>query len=345
MEDPLNIGIKDLKNGFIRTCDNPNTLFIYDSFHILRMLRFAVKYQFVIDDESLNEIDKNKKIYQDNLLKKIAKERINKELTSFFCSMNPSFAIYTLYKFGLLEYALQLKSYKINNSLINDKNILNCVNIFIIGKICFDRYKSYFEGENFDDIYKCCYYSILLTRNFTNKNNNLARTITVNVLKEKAKIIYRIIKYFDEFNNFISKNEYNRLSVGILLRKIFVINISKIILISVSNQYVMNINSSNVLDKIEDNSLDIIFHKYFEFYKYIQKENLEKINELKSIVNGKEIKNIFPGLNDKYIGEIIEYLIYKQIEMKNNLSKNDALNAIKLKMKELKIELDTDNKK
>ena len=81
------------------------------------------------------------------------------------------------------------------------------------------------------------------------------------------------------------------------------------------------------------------------FINIFRKKILEKINELKSIVNGKEIKNNFPGLEDKYIHEIIECLIYKQIEMKNNLSKSDALNVIKLKMKELKIELDTDNKK
>ena len=348
IEDVLNMGINDLKKGFIRTCINPNLLFNYDSLTILRMLRFAAKYQFIIDDQCLADIEKNTRIYQDTLLNKIPKERINKEMNLIFCSNNPSFAIYSLYKFGLLESVLHLNLHKSNSNWLNEKDILNCVNIFIIGKICFEKYNKFFKEEKYDDKYRYSYYSILLTiymRNFTdNHNNNLTKIILAKVLKNESNAL-KIVNYFDKFNNFIAKNEYNRLSVGILLRKIFVINISKIILISVSNQYVMNINSSNVLDKIEDNSLDIIFHKYFEFYKYIQKENLQKINELKSIVNGKEIKNIFPGLNDKYIGEIIEYLIYKQIEMKNNLSKNDALNAIKLKMKELKIELDTDNKK
>ena len=349
IQDVLNVGLNDLKNGFIRTCTSPNQLFNNDSLTILRMIRFATKYQFVIDDQCLNEIEKNKTIYQDTLLNKVAKERINKEMNLILCSDNPSFAIYFLYKLGLLEYALHLNLYKNSNNWFNEKDILNCVNTFIIGKICFDKYKKYFEDENFDDKYRYGYYSILLTitmRNFTDINkNNIAKIILAKILKNESRDILKIVNHFDEFNNFISKNEYSRLNVGILLRKILVINISKIILISVSNQYVININSSNVLDKVYDNDLDTIFNKYFEFYKYIKMENLQKVNELKPIINGKEIKSYFPGLDNKYVGRIIECLINKQIETKNTLSKDDALNEITSKIKELKIVLDTEKKK
>ena len=342
VEDPLNMGINDLKNGFIRTCVSPNKLFNYDSLNILRMLRFAAKYQFVIDDQCLNEIVKNKNIYKDNLLNKISKERIHKELNSIFCSMNPSFAIYSLYKLGLFEYALHLNLHKNNNNWLSEKDIIKFVNIFIIGKICFDKYKIYFEGENFDDKYKYCYYSILLTigmRNFTdNYNNSLTKIMLAKVLKTESKNL-KIVNHFDEFNNFISKNEYSRLNVGILIRKILFNNISKILLISVSNEYVQKNITNDVLDKIDDNNLDNIFNKYFEFYKYIKKENLEKVNELKSIMDGKEIKTYFPGLDKKYLSTMIETLINKQIENNNKFSKDDAINEIKLKIQELKIEL------
>ena len=116
-------------------------------------------------------------------------------------------------------------------------------------------------------------------------------------------------------------------------------NISKIILISVANEYIKTNIIYQILDKIDDNKLDNIFNKYFEFYKYIKKENLEKVNELKSILDGKEIQKYFPGLDKKYIGTMLETLINKQIENNNIFSKSYAINEIKLKIQELKIQL------
>lgn len=82
---------------------------------------------------------------------------------SIFSGPNPSFAIYTLYKLDLLKTALHLDDeYKNNNgNLLSKKDILICVNIFIVGKKVFDKYQSYFEGEKYDTIYKCSFYSIL----------------------------------------------------------------------------------------------------------------------------------------------------------------------------------------
>ena len=106
-----------------------------------------------------------------------------------------------------------------------------------------------------------------------------------------------------------------------------------------SDEYNKESNINNIVDKIDENNLDSIFNKYFEFYKYIKKEKLENVNELKSIMDGKEIKEHFPGLEDKYIGTLLETLINKQIEKNNEFTKNDAINEIKLKIQELNIQL------
>lgn len=108
------------------------------------------------------------------------------------------------------------------------------------------------------------------------------------------------------------------------------------IFISVSYEYVEKINSNNVLDKLDDNILENIFQKYFEFYKYMKKENLENVDELKPIIDGKRLKKEFPGISLKNIGEIINILINKQIEL-NNFSEEDAMNVIKTKIEELNI--------
>ena len=73
IEDLLELGINDLKNGFIRPCLNLNEDNIYDSLRILRMARFAAKYQFIIDDKYLNDLEHNKAILKYDLLKKFLK--------------------------------------------------------------------------------------------------------------------------------------------------------------------------------------------------------------------------------------------------------------------------------
>jgi len=343
IEDLLELGINDLKNGFIRACLNANEDNIYDSLRIIRMVRFAAKYQFIIDDKYLSYIEHNKTIFQKDLLNRVSKEIIHKEMYSIFSGPNPSFAIYVLYKLDLLKNVLHLDGeYKNNNgNLLSEKDILICVNIFIVGKKVFDKYRSYFGGENYDNHYKYSFFSILLTiylTNFIDKNNNiLSKIILAKVLKLESKVPLKVINHFDEFNNFIIKNEYNKLNVGILLRQILIKNISAMILISVAKEYVMKINSNDTLDKLDEDLLESIFQKYYNFYKFIKKENMENVCDIKPIIDGKGIKKIFSGIPDKYIGELLKTLINRQIET-NNFSEEDAVNALKSKIEELNIE-------
>ena len=61
------------------------------------MLRFASKYHYTIDDKYLSDVEQNIKIYQNDLIDKISKEIIRKEMYLIFSTHNPSFAIYSLY--------------------------------------------------------------------------------------------------------------------------------------------------------------------------------------------------------------------------------------------------------
>ena len=342
IEDLLELGINDLKNGFIRPCLYINEDKIYDSLRILRMVRFASKYQFIIDDKYLSDIKHNKAIFKYDLLKKVPKEIIHKEMYSIFSGPNPSFAIYTLYKLDLLKNALHLDDEYRNNigHLFSKKDILICVNIFIVGKKVFDKYQSCFEGDKYDNNYKSSFYPILLTIYLSNfidiNNNNLAKIILAKVLKLESKIPLKIINHFDEFNNFIAKNEYNKLNVGILLRQILIKNISAMTFISVANEYVMKNNFNDALVKLDDELLEKIFQKYYNFYKFMKKENMRNACDIKPIIDGKRIKKIFPGMPDKYIGQLIKALINKQIET-NNFSEEDAEEVLKSKIVELNI--------
>ena len=351
VEDLLKSGINDLKNGFIRSCASTNQEIDFDSYHILRMLRFATKYQYIIDDKYLSNIQQNIKLYQNDLIDKISKEIIRKEMYLIFSTPNPSFAIYSLYKLDLLKYALQLKTpYKRNKKeLFSEKEILKCVNIFIVGKKVYDKYNSLFEGENYDNNYRCSFYSLLLTihmKNFTDKSkSSLTKVILSKVLKLESRVPLKIINFYDDFINFFIKNEYNRLNIGLLLRKILFPNISIIILISVAYEYVMKINPNEVLDKLDEDILENIFQKYFEFYKFVKKENMENFDEMKPVIDGKRIQKEFPGIPFNYLGQLIDAEIKKQIEIKYKLSEEEAMTVIKAKIEELNANINNQNNK
>ena len=76
--DPFD-GEEDIKNGIIRCVGNPRERFEEDALRIIRLVRFAIKYEFDIEENTYNAaID-----LVDNI-DKVSKERIGAELTKIF---------------------------------------------------------------------------------------------------------------------------------------------------------------------------------------------------------------------------------------------------------------------
>ena len=77
--DPWN-GRSDLVNGIVHCVRNPDDRFREDALRIMRALRFAATYGFKIEEKTAAAIHRNK-----HLLKNIAAERIQSELTKMLC--------------------------------------------------------------------------------------------------------------------------------------------------------------------------------------------------------------------------------------------------------------------
>lgn len=73
-------GYTDLYDGVIRCVRNPDDRFREDALRIMRALRFAATYGFKIEEQTAYSIHKNR-----SLLKNIAAERIQSELTKMLC--------------------------------------------------------------------------------------------------------------------------------------------------------------------------------------------------------------------------------------------------------------------
>ena len=72
-------GINDIKNKIIRMIGNPDIRIKEDPLRIMRIMRFAYRYGFEIEQNTKNSIRKNK-----HLLKIISKERIWEEMKKSF---------------------------------------------------------------------------------------------------------------------------------------------------------------------------------------------------------------------------------------------------------------------
>ena len=92
-------GLNDIKNKVIRSTSNPDIIFNDDSLRILRMVRFASKLGFEIEDETLKGAIRNV-----DRLEIISKERIQDEFSKMITSGNPELAIGLLFEIGAYKY-------------------------------------------------------------------------------------------------------------------------------------------------------------------------------------------------------------------------------------------------
>ncbi len=93
-------GLKDLKKQIIKTPLDPEKTFDDDPLRMLRAIRFASKFNFSIEQNTLNAIAKYKDRLKDNI---VSKERISKEFLYILESKKPSIGLNLLYLTGLMD--------------------------------------------------------------------------------------------------------------------------------------------------------------------------------------------------------------------------------------------------
>ena len=96
--DLTGMGLTDLEQGIIRTCNNPDSTFIDDPLRQLRALRFCCKLGFIIEKNTVNGIIKNA-----HRIEIISQERITDEFNKILMSANPVLGFVMLKDYGILD--------------------------------------------------------------------------------------------------------------------------------------------------------------------------------------------------------------------------------------------------
>lgn len=127
-------GLEDLKNGVTKFVGNPSMRITEDPLRIMRLIRFTSRYNYKIDQESIQAVKDNK-----DKLSIIVRERIWEEFYKSYGQVK-DFTVYLNYlnKFGLWEYIFP--GMKINT------NILGCSSIELYLANLF------FKNSNIDDV-------------------------------------------------------------------------------------------------------------------------------------------------------------------------------------------------
>ena len=94
-------GFEDIKKGVIRTTNEPNFIFQQDPLRLLRAIRFATRFDFIIAIDTFNAIINNTEA-----LRKISKERIRDEFMKILGGKNPIKGIKLLMRTHLIEEIL-----------------------------------------------------------------------------------------------------------------------------------------------------------------------------------------------------------------------------------------------
>ncbi|MCE5251187.1 CCA tRNA nucleotidyltransferase [bacterium] len=94
-------GIQDIHNRTIRAVGDPRIRFREDRLRMLRAVRFAARFQFSVDDETMRAIKENTAGIHD-----VSAERIGEELVKIFGGPHPGYALTLLDETGLLREVL-----------------------------------------------------------------------------------------------------------------------------------------------------------------------------------------------------------------------------------------------
>lgn len=337
IEDFTKRGLKDLQNGILRTPLPARQTFLDDPLRVLRLIRFASRFNFKIDDDVITEM-KDPEINK-AFIAKISRERVGVEMEKILSGPNPLIGIKLIQK-TLLENAIffwcsDTNVLEFNKSHLDDFNKIDEIysthklNGHIL-KFTSKYYKIVNDNPHLhelihtDPVFK---QNLILSSTLLplsgfkivalpkKKINNIA-SLTESVVKEGLKLsksdalivaqcVDNITNYSNILHEFISNGKSIRRSVlGAFIRSFrgFWQNSHYTSLV---NEYLKASNEE------EEN---LIVQNYMSLYDHIIKENLQNCHDLKPIIDGKKLQKLLNMKPGPWMGKVNNEVIIWQLD-------------------------------
>lgn len=123
VEDFTGMGLTDLQNGILRTPLQPLQTFLDDPLRVLRLIRFACRFNFVIEAETLLAMKDER--MRSTLIHKISRERVGVEMEKILTSDNVQYGLRLMNHVSLTDSIFNAGVLWETICTINEQNVLD----------------------------------------------------------------------------------------------------------------------------------------------------------------------------------------------------------------------------
>lgn len=292
-------GIHDLNKKIIRFIGNPNKRIKEDYLRILRAIRFKNKLDFRYDNKTLKAIIRNK-----NLVTKISKERIKEELTKMLHLKNNYKAFKEMYDLGILQ--LIIPEFENLHTIKQEPKYHSEGDVWTHTLMCLkDAY-----NENDEILWALLLHDI--GKKYTTFVDKDGRIRSNNHDIEGAKIAKKILKELHFSNKSIKKIVW-LIEQHLRIHFIFDMKLHKQKTFCY-HEYFPDLLKVQYYD--EKGRKPSNLQRNINTVKLYKKLMKEKEKDIKPILNGHEIIEIFNIKQGKKVGEILNTLKEAQLNRK-----------------------------
>lgn len=322
VEDLTERGLQDLKDGVLRTPLQPLKTFLDDPLRVLRLIRFASRFNFTIEEGTFNAMrDESIKAA---LIHKISRERVGVEIEKTLQGKNPIYGLELLTQVHLIDSVFNFGSYQEEilklNGEENITSIFSEVNESTVKSITTiknsdqeTKLTSIFQDVLQDKKLKMLFWLSIVVRSWRDtkvfynpKKQTFASDLIikegVKLSKADSDVVTRLVSTTREYQELVGQlPEYKRSTIGTLLR-----------------QYGENFKLSllfNFFDElIEGRDQRDTIAKYESFLEIVMKEDLQDSYKIKPIVDGKTLikkLNVKPG---PWMSKVNEQILVWQLD-------------------------------
>ncbi|CAI4437592.1 AQG_2a_G0016490.mRNA.1.CDS.1 [Saccharomyces cerevisiae] len=328
VEDFTKRGLQDLKDGVLRTPLPAKQTFLDDPLRVLRLIRFASRFNFTIDPEVMAEMGDPQINVAFN--SKISRERVGVEMEKILVGPTPLLALQLIQRAHLENVIF----FWHNDSSVVKFNEENCQDMDKINHVYNDNILNS-HLKSFIELYPMFLEKLPILRekigrspgfqqnfilsailspmanlqiigNPKKKINNLV-SVTESIVKEGlklskndaaviAKTVDSICSYEEILAKFADRSQLKKSEIGIFLRN-FNGEWETAHFASLSDAFLK-------IPKLETKKIELLFQNYNEFYSYIFDNNLNNCHELKPIVDGKQMAKLLQMKPGPWLGKI-----------------------------------------
>ncbi|PVU94111.1 hypothetical protein BB561_002791 [Smittium simulii] len=321
VEDYTKMGIHDLWNKTIRTPISPNITFRDDPLRVLRVIRFASRFNFKLD-KNIKESLADQEIKTDFKLK-ISKERIGDEIYKIIANNTGQVIAIELIVSNGWYFSVFEPPAELNSNILDgikpeiSTNLSKNMAEFISNSK--EALGIEFQASELVALYIACYIFPYFSQQIERNGKKLSAISAIgreslkfaNQDIEKCEILHlhykKLEKILDDTDS--SANVPSRVHIGLLIREI--------------GPLWKLVNVFNAVVKMTESKINVkeALEVYKRFDKIVMGYDLEKAYEFKYLVNGKEISQLLKIRPGPEIKSYLEKVMAWQLEFTNATKK------------------------